>query len=291
MSASLGMNRGPLSSCRPSRSVVTARFSGTLFLQPCFARNASRIATGNVPAKGLQSIVATKLPNARLVVLQSVNETVELPSEVADKPVESASPKDIKIKVAANGKVQAIAGKIAHSIREGALPDVACLGPKCTNVAVKAVAISRGYLAADSKDISFQPIYAELDRMEDKKPLRGLVLKLSTTSNDQALASTSVDAVEMHVRATSIPARSAGALAARVREQRAVFLTAIGAGAVYTAVAVIEKTRKYLKLSGKDIRALPEFIKVTKEDRLVNAVKFNIVVEDLPVEEANAPLV
>ncbi|GLI62938.1 hypothetical protein VaNZ11_005790 [Volvox africanus] len=290
MTALFCMNRRPLSSCRPSRSDVSVRFNGTLCLRPCLAQNASRISIWNMHAKG-SIVAATKLPKARLVVMQSVKEDVELAAEVPDKPVEPASPKDIKIKVAANGKVQAIAGKIAHSIREGVLPDVACLGPKCTNVAVKAVAISRGYLAAESKEISFQPVYVELDRMEDEKPLRGLVLKLATTSNGQALASPSVDAIEMHVRATSIPTRSAGALAARVREQRAVFLTAIGAGAVHTAVSVIEKTRKYLKESGKDIRALPEFIKVTKEDRVVNAIKFNIVVEDLPVEEANAPLV
>ncbi|GIL77568.1 hypothetical protein Vretimale_6832 [Volvox reticuliferus] len=289
MSGSFCVHRGPLSSCRPSGSVITSRFNGTSSAHPYLARNASGIASGNMHAKGLRSIVAA--PKARMVIMQSVNETVESVPEVADKPVEPASSKSIRIKVAANGKVQAVAGKIAHSIREGALTEVACLGPKCTNLAVKAIAIGRSYLMAENKDISFQPIFVELDRMDDNRPLRGVVLKLAATSNGEALASTPADAVEMHVRGASVPTRSAGVLAARLQEERPVFLTAIGAGAVQTAVLVLEKTRKYLQASGKDIRARPEFIKVTKEDREVNAIKFNIVVEGLPVETATVPSV
>lgn len=39
--------------------------------------------------------------------------------------------------VSAKGNVKAVAGKIAHSAREGEVPAALCIGPECINVAIK----------------------------------------------------------------------------------------------------------------------------------------------------------
>ncbi len=57
----------------------------------------------------------------------------------------------------------------------------------------------------------------------------------------------------------------AGALAARIREQRSVCLTAIGIDAVSNAVLAIGNARLYLEQDHKDIRAMPLFVQVGRD--------------------------
>ncbi len=61
-----------------------------------------------------------------------------------------------------------------------------------------------------------------------------------------------------------LPQVVAGALAARIREQRSVCLTAIGIDAVANAVLAIGNARLYLEQDHKDIRAAPCFVQVRR---------------------------
>lgn len=72
------------------------------------------------------------------------------PSTTAD--VDMAD-KGAFIKVSKESNVKAVAGKIAHSCRDGDPPAVLCIGPACINVAIKAICIARGYLKNDGWDI------------------------------------------------------------------------------------------------------------------------------------------
>ncbi|GLC41030.1 hypothetical protein PLESTB_000950700 [Pleodorina starrii] len=178
------------------------------------------------------------------------------------------------IKVSAKGNVKSIAGKIAHSAREGDPPAALCIGAECINLAVKAIAISRTYLSGDNIDLSFQPAFRDADCSR-----KSLALYMAKTKSRAPIST--VDDVEMPIGAQSKPQVVAGALAARVREQRSVCLTAIGIDAVSNAVLAIGNARLYLEQDKKDIRAMPAFVQVNKNGRDLNAVKFNLIVENI----------
>lgn len=179
------------------------------------------------------------------------------------------------IKVSFKSVLKAVAGKIAHSCREGDPPAALCIGAESINHAIKAVAIARGYVAQDGIDISFQPAFRDTDRSK-----KSLALYLSK-QRTRAPISTAGDNVDMPIGSQSKPQVVAGALAARIREQKTVCLTAIGIDAVANAVLSIGNARLYLEQDRKDIRAQPEFVTVHKDGRDLNAVRFSLVVENI----------
>ena len=118
--------------------------------------------------------------------------------------------------------------------------------------------------------------------------------------------------MQMPVKATTEPAIVAGALAARVRENIDVCLSAIGVDAVGNAMRAICFARVYLEVklhcavytfapcvatsgsskyhshncvtitlqdNGLDIKAMPEFTHVTKDGMQMSGLLFNIIVE------------
>jgi stage V sporulation protein S len=66
-------------------------------------------------------------------------------------------------KVSAKSRSTAVAGAIAAVIREHHYAEVQAIGAGAVNQAVKALAISRGYLSRDSLDIIFTPFFTEVD--------------------------------------------------------------------------------------------------------------------------------
>ena len=66
------------------------------------------------------------------------------------------------IKVAANSRSTAVAGAIAGVIRERGQVDVQAIGAGAVNQAIKAVAISRGYLELDGIDVVCIPYFTEV---------------------------------------------------------------------------------------------------------------------------------
>jgi len=67
------------------------------------------------------------------------------------------------IKVSAKSRSTAVAGAIAGVIREFGYAEVQAIGAGAVNQAVKALAISRGYLDRDQIDIVFTPFFTEVD--------------------------------------------------------------------------------------------------------------------------------
>ena len=67
------------------------------------------------------------------------------------------------IKVAAKSRSTAVAGAIAGVIREIGRAEVQAIGAGAVNQAIKAVAIARGYLALEGKDIVCIPAFTEVD--------------------------------------------------------------------------------------------------------------------------------
>ncbi len=84
--------------------------------------------------------------------------------DFVDAPlVEETPPKVDVIKVSAKSRSTAVAGAIAAVIREHRYAEVQAIGAGAVNRAVKALAISRGYLSRDDIDIIFTPFFTEVD--------------------------------------------------------------------------------------------------------------------------------
>lgn len=96
-----------------------------------------------------------------------------------------------------------------------------------------------------------------------------MALYLCTTRPQRRRALT-----DYSVSRDSNPRTVAGAISARMRENEAVSLTAIGANAVANAVMAIGNARIFLETDGLDVRAYPEFIHVTKATEDRTAVQF-----------------
>ena len=67
------------------------------------------------------------------------------------------------IKVSSRSRSTAVAGAIAGVMREYGYAEVQAIGAGAVNQAVKALAISRGYLERDQMDIVFVPLFTEVD--------------------------------------------------------------------------------------------------------------------------------
>ncbi len=67
------------------------------------------------------------------------------------------------IKVSARSRSTAVAGAIAGVMREYGYAEVQAIGAGAVNQAVKALAISRGYLERDEIDVIFVPLFTEVD--------------------------------------------------------------------------------------------------------------------------------
>ena len=67
------------------------------------------------------------------------------------------------IKVSARSRSTAVAGAIAGIIRERSTVEVQAIGAGAVNQAIKALAITRGYLERDEMDITIQPYFIDVD--------------------------------------------------------------------------------------------------------------------------------
>jgi stage V sporulation protein S len=67
------------------------------------------------------------------------------------------------IKVAAHSRTSLVAGAIAGVFREHGSAEVQAIGAGAVNQAIKAVAIAKGYLAEEGKEIVFIPSFVEVE--------------------------------------------------------------------------------------------------------------------------------
>jgi stage V sporulation protein S len=71
------------------------------------------------------------------------------------------------IKVSGTSRTSAVAGAIAGVFRENKRAEVQAIGAIAVNQAVKALALSRGYLHEDGYEIVFYPEFVDVE-IEDK---------------------------------------------------------------------------------------------------------------------------
>lgn len=65
------------------------------------------------------------------------------------------------IRVKSTSDVKALAGSITKSLEEGNVVEVQSIGASAVNQAVKAIAMSRGFIAPKGKDLIVRPGFGE----------------------------------------------------------------------------------------------------------------------------------
>ena len=80
------------------------------------------------------------------------------------------------LKVSAHSSSIATAGALANTIRQAGSAEIQGIGPKAINQAVKAIAISRSYLASSGLDLIAVPSFVDVDvEGESRTAIRFLV--------------------------------------------------------------------------------------------------------------------
>ena len=194
--------------------------------------------------------------------------------DIANGPAESRV-----LKVSAGSHPKTVAGSISHVTRAcGQPPSVLSLGNKCINQAVKAVAIAAQYLEGDGISLSCTPEFR--DGLRNSVALR--------LFNDVKLRRMGGGEVELTVSSRTESAKLAGAVAAKVREQRRCAILAIGVDSVAKAVYAIAMAREYLSNDDEqsadnvgDVHFIPSFVhtKQRTSGEEVSALKLSICVE------------
>lgn len=75
----------------------------------------------------------------------------------------------ITLRVAAKSAPSTVAGAIAKYVRDGRRVEVVAMGPNSVNNTVKAMAIARGFLMREARDIFFQVEFITVELQEDRK--------------------------------------------------------------------------------------------------------------------------
>lgn len=71
-----------------------------------------------------------------------------------------------KLKVSATTKPGAAAGAIAGILRKDKVLEIQAIGAAAVNQTVKAIAVARGFVAANGLDLTCRPAFVELTREE-----------------------------------------------------------------------------------------------------------------------------
>lgn len=181
---------------------------------------------------------------------------------------------EFSLKVSGKDDCRAIAGKIAEGARLGNPPALLTIGNSSINQSVKGVAVARQQLGDTNLDLCFQPAFRDADRTR-------ALIAFYVTLTDRKDAPYASEEVELCVSSQSKSAIVAGAIAARVREQKAVCLTAMGVDAVAICVLAVGNARCYLEQDNLDIRVMPEFEHAEKGGQTVTVMKMHLLAEKM----------
>ncbi|MEW5691862.1 MAG: stage V sporulation protein S [Candidatus Hydrogenedentota bacterium] len=85
---------------------------------------------------------------------------------------------EILLKVSAKSNPNSVAGAMAISLRKGEKVNVQVIGAGALNQAIKAIIITRGFLAPNGLDVICRPAF--IDLMVDEKERTAIKLQIET---------------------------------------------------------------------------------------------------------------
>ncbi|PSC74202.1 stage v sporulation s [Micractinium conductrix] len=181
------------------------------------------------------------------------------------------------IKISSKEEPRHYSAKIAWNARNNSHMPLLATGAPAINCAIKAVAIARRLLEEDSLELFVQPAF------RDRSMANSLALYV-TSKSKRATEGVIQNPSELTAGKGSKPTVVAGAISNRAREGGCPNITGIGPEAVCNAIMAVCHARLYLEQDHLDIRCIPSFQEVEKEDRsgekhTMTAVKLQVVVE------------
>lgn len=181
------------------------------------------------------------------------------------------------IKISSKEEPRHYSAKIAWNARNNTNMPLLATGAPAINCAIKAVAIARRLLEEDSLELFVQPAF------RDRSMANSLALYL-TSKSKRATEGVVQNVSDLTAGKGSKPTVVAGAISNRAREGGCPNVTGIGPEAVCNAIMAVCHARLYLEQDHLDIRVMPSFQEVEKEDRsgeshTMTAVKLQVVVE------------
>jgi len=103
-----------------------------------------------------------------------------MPENKMQKEIENMS----VIRVASNSRVSAVAGAIAHAVRENGGVQAQGIGAGAVNQMVKATITARQFLAEEGCTLTFTPEYVEIDIQGEERTAVRLTITGNGNGND-----------------------------------------------------------------------------------------------------------
>lgn len=82
------------------------------------------------------------------------------------------------LKVSAKSNPNSVAGAIASIIKRGEIVEMQAIGAAAVNQAIKAVAVARGFISPNSKELAIIPFFSDVEIDRIRKTAIKLIIKL-----------------------------------------------------------------------------------------------------------------
>lgn len=143
-----------------------------------------------------------------------------------------------------------VAGAIAARMRFSDSGELAAMGARATNQAVKAMTIAKEYVASDTEGTTLvgTVVHGDAVEMDEDRSVSVLTINILPYPADDVPTA----AETLRVSSASIAERVAGAISARVEETGAVDVTAMGNRAIATSLDAIALAQAALANGGAE---------------------------------------
>lgn len=158
--------------------------------------------------------------------------------------------------VKADSDVHGTAGYLAAGVRSYVPPVVVADSAGSANQAMKALALTRNFLASEDLDVIVQPLFPDFYQDSSTCNMR-LLISVSDASIRDQLDTDS--AMQLYVSSESDPGKVAGAIARSARSGGGIYCTAMGPQAILRVAKSIFLARKYLEADAIFPYFVPEF--------------------------------
>lgn len=182
---------------------------------------------------------------------------------------------DLKtVKVSAKTNVKSIAGAMSKTLRNSEALVATAVGPEGVNHGMKALSITRCYLAAEGLDLTATVTEVQRDEgINTGRCYAFTVMRMVVPAKTGPLVAAGVGRIEPQTRIVRPPGQQTdlkvsgqggaasvgGAIAKCLREDREVVITAVGPSAVAKCVEALALARNYVRTDGIELVFYPGF--------------------------------
>lgn len=170
------------------------------------------------------------------------------------------------LRISGKSNVKAVAGALAHSARNNIeVSSMLATGPQSINQAIKAIAIAREHLVDNKLDLICYPVFRDIR----KSAITLFLNKILLPSPDEGEFKST-----LRVACNSDVNKVAGAICARLRQEKTCCLQTIGAECVSNAVYAIILARTFMLGEGIDFFFQVKFTHVKVDEEKKSAIRF-----------------